>query len=394
MKPRVAILVFRQLGVRNGVSRTISTISAYFKERAVIITDVYNAKATHRMSDRTAIHQLGPAVISSPIIPLRIIKILLASAEVKRIAKESGIKFLSAHGFYSLLCSCIAKLLSMRKLRVSWLVYDDVEICSPFRRLAAIFLARVGLVDQLLVLSAKMKVLARAKLKVSNVSVIRLGVSLELIELSHQYAEDRSQTICDKSFRRDGRIKLYFHGLLNPGRRIEDLLEAVAIVNRESERHKVMLYISDGFERNYPYLRELQDLIARLNLKDDTILLGSVNDDARLAIMYKSCDIFVFPCEHQSWGLAPLEAMLFKKPVIVSSDTGVSEVLENWRNAVIVPTRSPESLAGAILKLIADEPARLELGKKGRGLVLKNLTYVSTGQQLDALWATLETAST
>jgi glycosyltransferase involved in cell wall biosynthesis len=239
-----------------------------------------------------------------------------------------------------------------------------------------------------------MKVLARAKLMVSNVSVIRLGVSLELIELSHQYAEDRSQTICDKSFGRGRRIKLYFHGLLKPRRRIEDLLEAVAIVNRESERRKVILYISNGFDSNNPYVRKLQDLIARLNLKDHTILLGSLNDDARLAIMYKSCDIFVFPCEHQSWGLAPLEAMLFKKPVIVSSDTGVSEVLENWCNAVIVPTASPESLAAAILKLIADEPARLELGEKGRDLVLKNLTYVSTGRQLDTLWATLELEAT
>jgi glycosyltransferase involved in cell wall biosynthesis len=371
------------------VSRTISTISGYFKERVVIITDVYNEEETHRISDGTAIHQLGPAVISSSIIPLRIIKILLASAKVKRIAEESGIKLLSAHGFYSLLCSCLAKLLSTRKLTVSWLVYDDVEICSPFRRLAVIFLARLGLLDQLLVLSVKMKALARAKLMVSNVSVIRLGVSLDLIELSNEYAEDHRQTICGKSLGRDRRIRLYFHGLLNPRRRIEDLLEAVAIVNHESSQ-KVVLYISDGFERNYSYARKLQDLIARLKLKDDTVLLGPLNDDARLAIMYKSCDIFVFPCERQSWGLAPLEAMLFKKPVIVSSDTGVSEVLENWRNAVIVPTRSPASLALAILKLIADKPARLELGEKGRDLVLKNLTYVSTGQQLDALWATLD----
>ena len=392
MKPRVAILVFRQLSLRNGVSRTISTMSAYFKERAAIITDVYNEKTTHHISEGTAIHQLGPAALSSPIIPLKIVKILLVSAEVKRMAEESGIKILSAHGFYSLLCSCIAKLLSMRKLRVSWLVYDDVEICSPFRRLAAIFFARLGLVDQLLVLSSRMKVLARAKLMASNVSLVRLGVSLELIELSH--TEEWGQTTCDKNFGRDRRIKLYFHGLLNPRRRIEDLLEAVAIVNRESEEQKVMLYISDGPDRNCPYLRKLQNLIAKLNLKDDTILLGSLNDDARLAIMYKSCDIFVFPCEQESWGLAPLEAMLFKKPVIVSSDTGVSEMLENWRNAVIVPTRSPEFLAAAILKLIGDEPARLELGENGRDLVLKNLTYISTGQQLDALWTTLQNAAT
>ena len=45
--------------------------------------------------------------------------------------------------------------------------------------------------------------------------------------------------------------------------------------------------------------------------------------------MYRICDIFVFPNTNQTWGLAPLEAMVFKKPVIVSTGSGVSEVFNH-----------------------------------------------------------------
>ena len=102
--------------------------------------------------------------------------------------------------------------------------------------------------------------------------------------------------------------------------------------------------------------------------------LGSLSDED-LARLYRSSDIFVFPCERQSWGLAPLEAMLFETPVIISSEVGVSEVLRGKNVGILVPPRDPQKLAEAIRLLVIKRNLREEMGRSKK--ICKNhLTYV------------------
>ncbi len=138
-------------------------------------------------------------------------------------------------------------------------------------------------------------------------------------------------------------------------------------------------------------MNAVKQLTIDLDLREHVIFLDALRSDAEIAFMYNYCDIFVFPCDHQSWGLAPLEAMLFAKPVIVSSGSGVSEVLEGV--ASIVPSRNPRILAASILNMIRDEPLTRRFAERGRKLVTDCFTYNSTGRQLEELWGYLARSS-
>jgi len=82
------------------------------------------------------------------------------------------------------------------------------------------------------------------------------------------------------------------------------------------------------------------DEVRELHLSDNVHFLGLLTEE-ELAFMYKNCDAFVWTGDDQSWGLAPLEAMLFGKPIIISAGNGVSEVLDE-SVAMVVPLRDPK----------------------------------------------------
>jgi glycosyltransferase involved in cell wall biosynthesis len=79
--------------------------------------------------------------------------------------------------------------------------------------------------------------------------------------------------------------------------------------------------------------------------------------------------------------------MLFGKPVIVSTGSGVSEVL-NENIALLVPPRDPISLRDSILKLLFNEKLRKTIGTSARQYVLTNLTFERTAEELMNLFNT------
>ena len=79
-----------------------------------------------------------------------------------------------------------------------------------------------------------------------------------------------------------------------------------------------LLLAGDGPERV-----EVEQLCRELNLKDDVRFLGKL--DAVEEILSVS-DLFILPSETESFGLAALEAMACKLPVLSSNAGGIPEL--------------------------------------------------------------------
>jgi glycogen synthase len=82
--------------------------------------------------------------------------------------------------------------------------------------------------------------------------------------------------------------------------------------------------------------------------------------------MYAMADIYVMPSVSEPFGISPLEAMALDVPVIVSRQSGVSEVL---RNALKVDFWDVQDLANKILALLAYPALREQLSDEGGGEV-------------------------
>lgn len=86
-------------------------------------------------------------------------------------------------------------------------------------------------------------------------------------------------------------------------------------------------------------------------------LLGAVSH-ADLAAVYRTASVFVLPSIEEGMALSVLEAMASGLPVIVTPNTGATDIVESGLEGLVVPPRDAVALAGALLSLYEDEPKR------------------------------------
>ncbi len=164
-------------------------------------------------------------------------------------------------------------------------------------------------------------------------------------------------------------------GILEPFRRLEDLLEAIHIlIQRNISTHCLIVGRTQDAR---VYVNSLKRLVSAHGLQSHVKFVEDTIPEERLADYYSACDVFVFPNDQQSWGLAPLEALSCRRPVIVSRGSGVHEVLRDGDTAVLVPPRNPEALANAISRIANDPVLAQKIAHHGREFVAGELTWDS-----------------
>ncbi len=119
------------------------------------------------------------------------------------------------------------------------------------------------------------------------------------------------------------------------------------------------------------YYVALKKLHKRLQLEEEVSFLGS-QPFGQILAAYDDADIFVLPCviaENGSRDITPnslIEAMAMKLPVVSTPVTGIPEIVEDGVEGILVPPNDEIALSDAMLRLIEDEPLRLELGNRAR----------------------------
>ncbi len=86
----------------------------------------------------------------------------------------------------------------------------------------------------------------------------------------------------------------------------------------------VYFIISGSGDMEYSLIRE----VARLGISDRVFFTGFLRGDA-LRKVYKISDLFVMPSVSEPFGITPLESLVNGTPVLISNQSGVSEVLSH-----------------------------------------------------------------
>ena len=73
------------------------------------------------------------------------------------------------------------------------------------------------------------------------------------------------------------------------------------------------------------YADELRTRISSLGLEKRILLPGRISDDEKRYYL-KNCEAFVFPSLREGFGIPPIEAMRFGKPVFISRNTSLPEI--------------------------------------------------------------------
>jgi glycosyltransferase involved in cell wall biosynthesis len=147
-----------------------------------------------------------------------------------------------------------------------------------------------------------------------------------------------------------------FVGRLDEQKGLLTLLEAMAILVKRHSNAKLIV-AGEGNLRS-----AIQEFVRRRHLDRQVYLAGFRQD---IPEFLRGIDFLVMPSNWEGFGYAAVEAMAAGKPVVASFVSSLPEIVEDHRTGLLVPPRSPEKLADAMVTLMDNPRLRSSMGKAG-----------------------------
>lgn len=143
-------------------------------------------------------------------------------------------------------------------------------------------------------------------------------------------------------------------GELNDNKNQKIVLEALARLNNPQ-----IYYSLCG---TGPREKLLRNLVKRYHLENQVRFLGYRKDVKEIL---QTADCFAFPAIREGLGIAAIEAMAAKVPLIVADNRGTREYAKHGYNSIVCRHDSTEQFAEGIDRLFSDKTYREALAQKG-----------------------------
>ena len=102
--------------------------------------------------------------------------------------------------------------------------------------------------------------------------------------------------------------------------------------------------------------------------------------------VYHMADVVCFPSYHEGLPKALLEAASCEIPIVAYDVSGCREIVKNNVNGFLIPFRDQDALYLSIIRLLKDSKLRLDMGKKGREIVINNFTENRVSSETIEVW--------
>jgi glycosyltransferase involved in cell wall biosynthesis len=175
---------------------------------------------------------------------------------------------------------------------------------------------------------------------------------------------------------------ILFLGRLISKKSPEMLIQAFASWQVRSGHRIPAVLVLAGPEEESSYLRELKDLVAKLNVTDAVLFTGPLYDDAKWAA-YRDADVFVLPSQHENFGNTAAESAACGTPVIVTDRCGIAPIVANRAGLVI--SHSAEALEAALASLLA-QPNLRDAYRNGCAEVTRDLSWTEPVAEMESLY--------
>jgi len=177
------------------------------------------------------------------------------------------------------------------------------------------------------------------------------------------------------SYRREGYKIVLFVGRITLQKGPDYFLRAAALVLRHHP--KTLFVVAGSGDMEWRMI----DLAAALGISKNVFFTGFTRGEELLRL-FRSADLFVLSSVSEPFGITPLEALVNGTPVLISKQSGVSEVLSH---ALKVDFWDVEEMANKIVATLKYEPLARQLSSYGFEEVLQ-LTWSRAADACIALY--------
>jgi len=106
---------------------------------------------------------------------------------------------------------------------------------------------------------------------------------------------------------------------------------------------------------------------------------------AKLESLFREATLFVLPSLYEPFGIAPLEAMLYQLPAVVTDAWALREFVTPGVNGSLVEKGSVEDLATKLTQILSNPERLAQMGRRGREVVLERYTWPSVVNRMAAV---------
>ena len=203
----------------------------------------------------------------------------------------------------------------------------------------------------------------------SNVHVIYNGINFDRINCNDIPVEEDDYS-------------LLFWGRMFYNKGIVQLIEAMPLV--KGAFPKVSLDVCG----TGPLVGKVRGLVNKLGLKDNVRFHGYVSNKF-LIEKIKRANAIVLPSLYEGQPVAHLEAMAYRKPLIVYDFPFAREYITDWNNGLMAKGGDVKDLAERICAALSDKKLRQKLGKNAYERVMKNHNWETLIDQYIKLYNSL-----
>ncbi len=149
-----------------------------------------------------------------------------------------------------------------------------------------------------------------------------------------------------------GKLRVLFVGSMGQRKGLGDLIEAIRLLDPNQAELVVMGSLLAPLEF---YKEELPGLIYEPGRSHDGVLE-----------LMRSCDVFCLPSIVEGRALVMQEAMSQQMPLIITKNTGGSDLIIEGKTGFLVPIQSPESIAAKIQWFLDNREVIPEMGRNAQ----------------------------
>jgi glycosyltransferase involved in cell wall biosynthesis len=156
-----------------------------------------------------------------------------------------------------------------------------------------------------------------------NTEVVNVSSAVDEHTFNLSYVSDEEKAEVERRMGIRGKFILYTGGI-DHRKNVESLIVAYSKLSSALlEEYSLVIVCSIN-----DYAREtLMSVAARCGMQEDSVVLTGFVSEEDLVILYKSCELFVFPSLYEGFGLPILEAMRSGAVVIAADNSCIPEVV-------------------------------------------------------------------
>jgi glycosyltransferase involved in cell wall biosynthesis len=152
--------------------------------------------------------------------------------------------------------------------------------------------------------------------------------------------------------------RLLFVGYLRPEKGILQLLDAFEQIRA---KRPLKLTLVGGTDKSSGAEAAAQQRIAQSRFRDDITQAGMLDFGEPLFELYREHDVFVLPSLSEGTPRTLVEARSFGCPAVATRAGGIPSSVRDGYNGLLVEPNDSAGLAGAIERVLDDEPLRMRL---------------------------------